>query len=139
MVGECVCDSDSKSKSDIMFTSRVQQKYQKYGILRTGERRYARREYVWRIRRRLTHSSYHTLRTPVYSIHFPPESASSGFLRMYGVYEVICMVWKECLAGVRVSKRIGGNMIGRKERDAVKHEVRDICHPEQKKSDAQCS
>lgn len=52
---------------------------------------------------------------------------------MYGVYEVICMVWKECLAGVRVSKRIGGNMIGRKERDAVKHEVRDICHPEQKK------
>ena len=60
---------------------------------------------------------------------------------MYGVYvlRVLRTVWKECLAGVRVSKRIGGNMIGRKERDAVKHEVRDICHPEQKKSDAQCS
>lgn len=39
----------------------------------------------------------------------PPESASSGSLRMYGVYvlRVLRTVWKECLAGVRSANNRG--------------------------------
>ena len=45
----------------------------------------------------------------------------------YGVYEVMRMVWKNVLQGPG-QQRIGGNLIGREERDAVKHGVRSICH-----------
>ena len=39
----------------------------------------------------------------------PPESASSGSLRMYGVYvlRILRTVWKECLAGVRSANNRG--------------------------------
>lgn len=57
----------------------------------------------------------------------PPESASSGSLRMYGVYVYFVRYGKNVLQGSG-QQTIGGNLIGREERDAVKHKVRSICH-----------